>query len=376
MSGAFAPTPPRALRAAFLCSADSYRGSAVSLEHIAHGLAARGGAVRVFTGASVVTEPLRAAGVDVVQLDVASTNWKTARQLRRQLGAFDADVLVVDRPRDLRLGLLATIRSRVGLVNRYNTHAARPPSDILTRLAYLAGVRQTIFLTREMAERILRLAPWMRRAPHRVIAEGVDLEAFAADPAAASAFRAAHGLAADEPFLLVVGALTREKRGDFLLDAVRLVHGAPTLVVCGEGPMDASLRAQATRLGVSARFLGRVDRGALRGAYSAATLLVHACRVETFGLSVLEAMACGCPVVGMRAGGLLEVVGDDGAAGVLVNPDDPAAMASAIRHLLTDQEQAARVGSAARDRARRLFSLDRMAAGYEDALRAALALHA
>jgi len=365
------------MRVAFLCSADSFRGSAVSLLHLSFGLAERHAVVRVITGCDAVSEPLRAGGADVTQLRLSGTNWRTAWAVRRELATFGAEVLVVDRPRDLRLGMLATVGSKVALVNRYNSHAPRPPRDLLTRLAYRFVVRDTIFLTHEMSERILAAAPWMRRAAHRVVPEGVCDTQFRPDADAAAAFRARHGLG-EAPFVLAVGSLTREKRGEFMLDAVGAVPGAPTLVFCGEGRLRASLEARARDHGIKVRFLGLLAREELRGAYSAAAVMVHACRVETFGLSVLEAMACGCPVVGVRDGGLREVVGLDGYAGLLVDADDTSAMTRAVSSLLSNPELDGKMRVAARERASTRFSLSLMMDGYARALMAAwlLAIYA
>lgn len=354
----------RAPRIVILCSADSYRGSAVSFQHLARGLAARGAAVRVLTAHASVTEPLRADGLDVAQFDLRATNLRTALRIRAALRAFGAEVLMVDRPRDLRLGTLATLGTAVGIVNRYNSHAPRPPSDVLTRLGYRLRVRETVFLTHEMADRILAMAPWMGRVTHRVIAEGISLEAFRPDAADAAAFRATHGLG-DAPFVLAVGSLTNEKRIGMIVDAMHRTEQAPPLVLCGEGPLAEVLRAQAASLRVDVRFAGRVPRADLRGAYSAASVVAHACAVETFGLSVLEAMACGAPVVGVRAGGLREVVGEDESAGLLVAPDDADAMARAVGDVLGDPALAQRLREGARARATTRFALDTMIAGYE-----------
>jgi glycosyltransferase involved in cell wall biosynthesis len=354
------------LRVAYLCSADSYRGSAVSFEHLALGLTKHGGVARIFTGHAALTEPLRAAGIDVRQLDLRSTNARTAFRIRAELKEFRADVLVVDRPRDVRLGMLGTYGTRTALVSRYNAHAPRPPRDPLIRLAYRFGVRSTVFLTHEMAQRVLHIAPWMARAGHRVIPEGVDVDLFRPDADAGAEFRQRHQLGSD-PLLLSVSALTSEKRIPMILDAMRLTPEPPTLVLCGEGPQREDLAALADMLDLSVRFLGRIPREELVGAYNATDVLVHACDVETFGLSVLEAMACGCPVVGVRAGGLREVVGENGIAGILVAPDDPEEMARAVSRLLTDHAEVSRLRLAARARAVERFALPRMQEEYSRA---------
>ena len=358
------------LRVAILCSADSYRGSAVSFLHLAQGLDERGATVRLYSGHGSVTEPLRNYGVDIVQLDLRSTNLRTTLRLRAELKTFAADVLMVDRPRDLRLGFLATAGTRVPLINRYNSHAPRPPSDVLIRMAYRWKVAETVFLTQEKARQILPLAPWIQRRPHRVIAEGISVGEFRPDAAGAAAFRAKHALG-DTRFVLSVGAFTREKRTELLIEAMHRLPNAPLLVLCGEGPLGDSLRTRADDLGVRTIFIERMPRVDLRGAYCAASVFAHACPVETFGLSVLEAMACGAPVVGVRAGGLLEVIGETGEAGLLVPPEDADAMARLIGTVLGDPALAARLRVGARARAESRFTLDAMADGYERLLREA-----
>ncbi len=361
------------LRVVFLTSADSFRGSAVSYQHLAEGLHKRSATVQVFTGHPAVTAPMRAAGLDVVEFALRSTCLKTARQVRRALRVFRAEVLVVDRPRDLRLGLLATLGTKVALVDRYNAHASRPARDLLTRIAYRFFVRQTIFLTHEMARRVCQAAPWMARPSHRIIAEGVCMRGFRPDRAAGRDFRERHALG-DQPIVLAVGALTREKRTAMIIDAVRQMPERPLLVLCGEGPLRASLERQAVLLDVPVRFLGLLPREELLGAYNAASVVVHACAVETFGLSVLEAMACGAPVVGVRSGGVREVIGETGEAGLLVDLDDAGVMAQAMCQILDDPALAAKLRTGARARAVAEFSLERMADAYELATVAAFLL--
>src|SRR5256885_11214494 len=160
----------------------------------------------------------------------------------------------------------------------------------------------------------------MRRAGHRVIPNGVDCELFRPDEAAGHAFRRRHDLG-DGRVLLGVGALEIEKRWDLLLDRVaRLAPPAPPLVLCGTGALEGSLRAQAERLGLDVRFVGQVDSAELIGAYNAATCVVHTRPDEVFALALIEALACGRPVLAAGGGGTPELVGE---AGVLAPAGGP-----------------------------------------------------
>ena len=138
-------------------------------------------------------------------------------------------------------------------------------------------------------------------------------------------------------------------------------------MIRGSGSLESAVRVQAERVGVDVRLLGFLPADELAAAYNAATCFVHACGVETFGLTVAEAMACGRPVVAVAAGALPEVVGD---VGVLAPPDDSAAFAVAVRDLLADPARAAALGAAARNRALAAFSMERMGRQYSEALEA------
>jgi glycosyltransferase involved in cell wall biosynthesis len=93
-----------------------------------------------------------------------------------------------------------------------------------------------------------------------------------------------------------------------------------------------------------------------------ADVYVHPSRADTFPSGVLEALACGTPVVASRVGGIPEQLTEE--TGVLVEPGDPAALAAAIDALLADPDRRARMGRAAAAGARERFGLDRMVADY------------
>jgi glycosyltransferase involved in cell wall biosynthesis len=97
--------------------------------------------------------------------------------------------------------------------------------------------------------------------------------------------------------------------------------------------------------------------------YQAADVLLHAARIENFPCVLLEAMACGTPVIATAVGGIAEQI-EEGQAGFLVGRGDSAAMAARIGTLLADPGLAARMGAAATLRVQQHYDLARQSAAY------------
>ena len=186
--------------------------------------------------------------------------------------------------------------------------------------------------------------------PIEVLPTGVDLDRFR--PGDRASARRALGLGPDDRVLLYVGRLDREKNLEFLLGAVARVR-APRirLLLVGRGTQAAALRrvAAATGLGSRVELRGGSPPAGLPAYYHAADAFVFASTSETQGLAVLEAMACGLPVVAVRASGIEEIV-TDGVSGLLV-PEDAAALAGAVDQVLADDHLRAKLGVGAREAA-------------------------
>lgn len=199
-----------------------------------------------------------------------------------------------------------------------------------------------------------RLRAYGVTRPLHVLPTGLPEGAFR--PGDGARFRADQGIETGRPVLLFVGRVAHEKNIGFLLEAVRLARRQrPDLLflVTGEGPALADLRHQAGRLGLAegVRFLGYLDRHRqLPAAYAAADAFIFASRTETQGLVLLEAMAQGCPVVGLSVMGTADILGPG--RGCRVAPDDPAGFAQTLLDLLADAKARTRLGAQAREYAR------------------------
>lgn len=137
-----------------------------------------------------------------------------------------------------------------------------------------------------------------------------------------------------------------------------------TLTLIGDGPEQSSTRERAEALGIRDRvsFLG--ERNALPELLADADLFLIASTEESFGLSALEAMACGVPVISTRVGGVPEVVTHN-ETGLLTERDDQDAFAGAIDALLQDRERLVAMGRAARLDVEQRFEKDHVVARYE-----------
>ena len=168
-----------------------------------------------------------------------------------------------------------------------------------------------------------------------VVAEGVDDRFRTPLPQAVIAAACDRFQLRPGGYLVAVGEIGPRKNLGLLLDAMAGIsrESRPLLALVGaDGGAAAGLRERALRLGVSeqVRWTGRVSDADLVALLQGARALVHPSHYEGFGLTPLEAMAAGTPVIASSAGSVPEVVGD---AGLLLAPDDPAAWSEAIARL-------------------------------------------
>jgi len=218
-----------------------------------------------------------------------------------------------------------------------------------------------------------RFGPWVRERLD-VLHCGTDTDVFRPVRVENEVKPAANSLT-----VLCVAALREVKGHRYLIEACRLVRDAGIAVRCdlvGEGPLKASLERQIAAAGLqdTVHLRGALPREAVRDAMRAADAVVLPSilgrRGDREGVPVclMEAMACGRPVVSSRQSGIVELV-EDGVDGLLCPPGDVAALADALCRLALDPALGRALGSAAREKVMREFDLRRNARSLSDRLR-------
>jgi glycosyltransferase involved in cell wall biosynthesis len=171
--------------------------------------------------------------------------------------------------------------------------------------------------------------------------------------------------------LLCVGAVRFDKGHDVLLKALEMIADLSWHCVCvgsldGDRAYVEGLRRRAREGGLGERvdFPGPRTGADLDCSYAAADLMVLASRAETYGMVITEALARGLPVVATEVGGVTEALGHSAVGirpGLLVPPEDPTAVAAALRTWLGDAKLRGRLRQAARERRESLFGWSRTA---------------
>ena len=208
-----------------------------------------------------------------------------------------------------------------------------------------------------------RIAEAYGIAPSKIaiVPESIDLQAWDGEP------RQPPVILADPPAILSVAHMYPRKNLGLLLRACADLRdsGVPFQVwIVGEGPCRQAWERQRDELSLRSHvsFLGTIRLRELQDRYRRATLFCLPSRQEGFGIVFLEAMAFGKPVVSARAAAVPETV-VDGETGLLVDPDDSTALASALARLLSDADLCQSLGAAGRRRAE-LYRTDRVAASF------------
>ncbi len=369
-----------------LSSARAFGGGERHLADLAHALAARGHEVyaalahgsplveRLSTlpTENLLTLPLRNA------LDI-----KSAVALARFIRERRVEIVHAHVARDYTLATFAArLAAREGHAPRLVlTRHVLFPLGRIHRLTFAQAAR--VVAVSEAVARTLRARRLVSVDKLRVVPNGVDVTRFdsALKDSDREEYRARMGLRRASLLVGTVGEISPVKgQTDFVRAAAIIKAGSETAVeflIAGEdasrdGRNRAALERLIAELGLakSVRLLGRRDD--VPQILASLDVFVSASHSEAFGLALVEAMASGTAVVATDTEGAREIIGDDGAAGMLVERGNPQALASAVLSLLADERARASVSARARVLARERWSLERMVDEtqrvYEEAL--------
>ena len=336
---------------------------------LSRALARRGHSVTIASGGGELEPEVAAAGVPHWRVPLHTSAefspqvFAAARQLVRRLRREPVEVIHAHTR--VAQVVAARLSRRLGIPYVTTWHGFFRP-NLGRRLWPCTGAR-----TIAISEPVRRhLVEDFHVPPERVrlIWNGVEPSEFAERPPAEllARFRAQHRLPEGGPVVGSVGRLAsgRIKGFDLLLEAARLLlrrHADLRLLMVGDGPRRPFLEEQVDALGLRecARFTGSLAD--VRVPLALLDVFIFPVRwPEGFGLSLIEAMAAGRPVVATRAGAVPQII-EHGRHGLLVEPENPQALAEAVTTLLRDPAAAARLGQAAQQRVRERFSLERVA---------------
>jgi glycosyltransferase involved in cell wall biosynthesis len=352
-----------------LVLATSAGGVGLHVRSVADGLRERGARVVVLGPASAdALFGFTESGAGFTPVEIADrpqplSDVRAVARLRRL--TQDADVVHAHGLRAGGLAALARVRSVPGPL-RLGT--AGPPLVVTLHNASIAGgLTGAAYATLERvvargAAEVLVVSPDLEERMRALGARSVGLALVPAppasqaeDPGAAKRIRAELAVG-DRPLIVTVARLAAQKGLPTLLDAAAgwtRRDPAPLVVIAGDGPLEVELRDRITAEHLPVRLLGR--RPDVAALLAAADVAVVPSVWEGQPLIVQEALRAGRPLVATRVGGVPGMVGD---AALLVPPGDAAELQGAVRRVLDDPALAARLASAAAERASRLPSGD------------------
>jgi phosphoheptose isomerase/glycosyltransferase involved in cell wall biosynthesis len=359
-------------------------GQNVHVAALARGLARRGAEVVVHTRRDDPSLPRRVAlcpGVVVDHVDAGPAEVVPKDDLLPHMDAFAAQLercWRAERPdvvhshfwmsglatlqaaRPLDIPVVHTFHALGVVKRRYQGDAdTSPPERLDVERAIVRDADRIVATCTDEAFELMRLGA--DRGKVHVVPCGVDLELFGPDGPAEPRGRAHR--------IVYAGRLVARKGIGNVISALQDVADCELVVAGGPAPEDLAADAEVRRLRALAEhhdvvdrvvFRGRVDRDALPALLRSADALVTVPWYEPFGITPLEAMACGVPVVASAVGGMIDSV-VDGVTGRHVPPRDPERLTAVLRDLLADDAARAAQGRAGVRRTRQLYDWDRVA---------------
>lgn len=287
-------------------------------------------------------------------------DWRFVARLRRLLRAERPDLVHLHSRRgaDVLGGIAARLEGVPAVLSR---RVDNPEPRWLVRLKY-ALYRRVITISQGIAD--VLVSEGLDRNRIRCVPSAVDTGLYRPDGDRAW-LETTFALPPESKVLAVVAQLIERKGHQVLLDALPAVlqrHPETRVLLFGQGPLRDKLAESIEQRGLQTVVSLAGFRNDLAHVLPALDLVVHPAFMEGLGVSLLQAAACGVPIVACRAGGIPEIV-RDGVNGRLVEPGDVDGLAASINAVLDDPELAHRYGEAGRRIVSDDFSIPAMVAG-------------
>lgn len=349
-------------------------GQEIRVLNEATGMLARGHSVSLLCPAPArILVEARARGVPAVALPIGKQRVAGVLALRRWLKDHPADVINTHSSTDTWLVALATrfLRHRPPIVR--TRHISAPiPGNWPTRWLYRSATRHVVTTGEALRQQVI---DQLALEPARVTSVPTGV-ASRFVPGNRAASRATLGLPAEVFVVSIIATLRSWKGHRFLLEAFAgLDDPQARLLIVGDGPQRAALEAQVLALGLAPRVMMPGNQhDVLPWLHATDVFALPSYANEGVPQAILQAMACGLPVISTPIGAIGEaVVAEE--TGLLVAPQDASALLGAIRRLRDDPVLRERMGQAGRLRATERFSeatmLDRMESIFRDTIAAA-----
>lgn len=318
--------------------------------------------------------PLRAAYVDRCRSNEADFRyvrsspgkpWRAWRRTARALRALKPDIIILHGggPSLAPCYFRAKLAGVPLLLVEHQSLATKSKIDwIFTALGQVLADRIVCLTPTYAAELHRRLGPGFRSGKNAIIANGIDVDAYARQPRRLG----------DRRTIGMAARLSYDKRFDLLIDAIGQLKKASDgpewrLTIAGDGENRSALEKRVLSRGLvdDVDFRGLLSPEDLQAWYKTLDLYVHASEGETMSMSLLQAMAAGLPIVASDVSGIHELLSVEPPIGRLVAGQSGAAFADAITKLAEDAPSAAQMGARAQRVCYDTFSRERMFEGYD-----------
>ena len=351
----------------------SWGGNEKWASEAATGLKRRGHRVSVFWSHDEIERELARRGLEGRRIRLwGDVNPAGLFSLLRLMRDVRPDVVILTKQREYWMGgLLAPLARRPLVVLRQGLN--RPLANDLKRRLAFGTFADAVIVNSNLAKETLLASPWLDPEKVVVLMNGVRSEPPVIERG--ESFIRSAGVPTGAPIVAAAGRLTSQKGFDILIEAFATVADArpsAVLLILGEGGQRATLEREVRSRGLAERVLipGHTDH--VRDVLAVSDVYALSSRNEGMANTLLEAMSVGAPIAATDVSGTREAI-RPGVDGLVVPPDDPAALASAILKLLEDRSLASRLGASARSRAIEQFPRERMITELESLIRDRLA---